>query len=260
MNRRALLGTVGAMVSMGTLTYTTRDPVETLEIGVWLSEAAARYARVEERIVEYLECVCGFDYWSLSVSVRGVVRVSTEDGALVTSSGEWPTMVFDGALGRGSIDPAADVNLLVTDGQMHQTPTGYALPHIGSVGGARYLATLEPYDELVGADPPVSVEDATVPISTPVRTMQVLIHEVGHTLGLAHDHGVASVQDGVVVATPMISTYAFDPDYEVDCSRCGGPYPDTHNRPRKLSLAFSTCARRDLRQYSGGLRLRTDRR
>ena len=245
---------------MGTLTYTTREPVETLEIGVWLSEAAGTYDRLEARIVEYLERLCAFEHWSVSVSVRGIVRVSTEDGALVTSSGEWPTMVVEGMVGRGPVEPAADVNLLVTDGQMRRTPTGYALPHIASVGGARYLATLEPVDELVGAHSPVSVEDAIVSLSTPTRTMQVLIHEVGHTLGLAHDHGVAFVHDGAVVATPMISTYAFNPDYEVDRSRCGKRYPDPQIQPRKLTLAFSRCARRDLRRYRGGLSPHTSRR
>ncbi|MFP8952630.1 peptidase M10A and M12B matrixin and adamalysin [Natrialbaceae archaeon A-arb3/5] len=260
MNRRVVLGSIGSVISLGTLAYATRDPVDTLEVRVWLSERAARYDAVEERVREYLSRSFDFEFWTADVSFGGTVSVSTEDGARVTSGGEWPVAVTSGAVGRADIEPAADVNLLVTDGQMKHAPTGYGLPHVASVGGARYIDRLGPYDEVVASGPSGDVDRRLVPLETPTRTMQVLLHEVGHALGLSHDHGVAFRYDGAVVATPMISTYAFDTEYEVDRSRCGTSFPDPRERKRRLSLAFSGCARRELQTYSGGVRPRRENR
>ncbi|RQH00393.1 peptidase M10A and M12B matrixin and adamalysin [Natrarchaeobius oligotrophus] len=256
MNRRYVLGAIGSLTSIGTLAYATRDPVEAIEVRVWLSDRAAEYDAVETRVLEYVNRLLDFEFWTVDASFGGVVSVSTEDGAVVSTSGEWPLAVTSGTIGSSDLDPATDVNLLVTDGQMKYAPTGYGFPHVASVGGARYLGSLEPFDELVGSGPDGAVKRRIVPLTSSTRTMQVLLHEVGHALGLHHDHGVAFRYGDAVVATPMISTYAFDPDYEVDRSRCGTSYPDTSGRERKLSLAFSNCARRELSSYSGGLRLR----
>jgi len=75
---------------------------------------------------------------------------------------------------------------------MKQAPTGYGVPHIASVGGARHLAALESFDDVVTDD-----ARAIAPNTTPVRTMQVLLHEIGHALGLNHEDGVAFVSDGL---------------------------------------------------------------
>ncbi|RQG93796.1 peptidase M10A and M12B matrixin and adamalysin [Natrarchaeobius chitinivorans] len=256
MNRRHVLGALGSFASVGTLAYATRDPVETLECRIWLSERAAEYDRVADRALEYVQRLLEFEFWSLEASIGGTVSVSTEDGARVTSGGEWPLAVTMGAVGSSDLDPVADVNLLVTDGQMKRAPTGYGLPHIASVGGARYIDRLPPFDELVGSGPEGDVDRRLVALTTPTRTMQVLLHEVGHALGLHHDHGVAFRYGDAVVATPMLSTYAFDPEYRGDRSRCGTNYPDPNGLERQLSLAFSTCARRELSTYSGGVRVR----
>jgi hypothetical protein len=255
--RRLFLGAVGSALSIGTvgtLSYANRSPVDRLAVRVWFSEGAARYDAVEDRVLEYLDALLTYDYWSLALSSGGTVSVSTEDGAGVTTSGEWPTAVAAGALGTRDLDPVADVNLLMTDGQMTDAPTGFALPHVASVGGAEYIDALPPFDALETAHN----GDAThtvVENDRPTRTIQVLLHELGHALGLEHDHGVAFRDGDAVVATPMLSSYAWDPAYDDDRSRCGTVYPETDGREQRLSLTFSACARRDLEAYSGGLTL-----
>lgn len=251
MNRRVFLGTIGSMASLGTLAYATRESAaETLAVRIWFSEQAATYDGIADRIREYLERMLAFDFWTLEVSIGGTVSVSTEDAARVTRRGEWPMTVTAGKLGWRDLEPVADVNLLVTDGGMEEAPTGYGIPHVASVGGARHLADLEPFDELVGNE-----ARPTVPNTPPARTIQILVHEIGHALGLEHDHGVAFVDDGAIVATPMLSAYAWDPDYDADGSRCGTTIPNAGDRDRYLSLAFSSCARRELATYDGGIPL-----
>ncbi|ELY39174.1 hypothetical protein [Natronorubrum tibetense] len=251
MNRRVFLGTAGSLASVGTLAYATREPTVTLEIRVWLSEHAASYGGVTDRIQEYLERIFDLEHWSLAVSSGGAVDVSTENGAAVTSGGEWPAALASGAIGRRDLSPVSDVNLLVTDGQMEAAPTGYGIPHIASVGGAKHIAALDSFDDLFSS-PEADADRWIVPNGRPSRTIQILTHEVGHALGLQHDHGVAYRYGDAIVASPMLSSYAWSSDYDDDGSRCGTNYPDPADLDRKLSLAFSPCARRELAEYSGG--------
>ncbi|MFC6769849.1 peptidase M10A and M12B matrixin and adamalysin [Natrinema soli] len=248
MKRRVFLGTVGSTASLGTLAYATRGASDTLEVRIWLSERAATYDGVTDRIRSYLDETLAFEYWSLEASIGGTVSVSTEDAAHLTRRGEWPMAVASGTLGGRDLEPASDVNLLVTDGGMERAPTGYGVPHIASVGGARHLAALESLDDVVTGDARV-----IAPNTTPVRTMQVLLHEIGHALGLNHEDGAAFVYDGALTATPMLSSYVWDPEYESDASPCGSAIPAPADRKRALSFAFSSCARRRLANYDGEL-------
>lgn len=241
MKRRTLLGSVGSIASLGTIGYTSRDAVDSIDVRFWLSDRAAAYDGVAERVTEYLSFAFDLEFWDVDVSYGGVVDVETENGYDVTSNGEWPAKLL-GGYARREVEPVGDVNLLVTDGQMHTTPTGIGYPHVASVGGARHIASL----------PPIDPDSAVVPYSTPHRVMQVVVHEAGHALGLDHDHGVAYNRDGATVATPMLSAYAWSPDYDGDRSSCGVAYADVHQANRKLSYSFSGCARRTLREYSGG--------
>ncbi|WP_306059241.1 hypothetical protein [Natronococcus wangiae] len=256
--RRLVLGGIGSLLSLGalgTLGYATRSPAETLEVRVWFSERAARYDGVDDRVLEYLDALLDYDYWRLELSRGGVVRTSTEDGARVTTGGEWPAAVAAGALGARDLEPAADVNLLVTDGQLTTAPTGFAIPHVASVGGAQYLAALPPFDDLETTRDDGSIH-RIVENERPTRAIQILLHELGHALGLEHDHGVAFRDGDAVVATPMLSSYAWDPDYDTgDRSRCGAVYARTEGRDQVLSLTFSACAQREFEEYSGGLAL-----
>jgi hypothetical protein len=253
--RRLVLGAAASTLSIGTvgtLGYATRPPSDRLEVRVWLSEGAARYDAVERRVLEYLDALLGYSYWDLDLSSGGTVSVSTEDGAGVTTSGEWPMLVAGGLLGTGQIEPVSDVNLLVTDGQMTEAPTGFALPNVASVGGARYLDSLPAFETLDAVRNVESIH-TVVENERPTRTIQILLHELGHALGLEHDHGVAFRDGDAVVATPMLSSYAWDPGYDDDRSRCGTIYPETADREQRLSLTFSGCAQRGLASYSGGL-------
>jgi len=58
--------------------------------------------------------------------------------------------VASGTLGGRNLEPASDVNLLVTDGD-ETGSNGYGVPHIASVGGARHLAALA-FDDVVTDD------------------------------------------------------------------------------------------------------------
>ncbi|AGB38973.1 hypothetical protein [Natronococcus occultus] len=256
--RRQLLvgfaGSAASVATVGTVGYVRREPTDRLEMRVWLSERATEYDGVTGRLREYLEALLTYEYWDLELSIGGTVSVSREDGARVTSEGEWPATLASGAVGIGDVDPVSDVNLLVTDGQMTTAPTGFALPQVASVGGARYLATLPPFAELESVHDGGAVH-RIVPNERPIRTIQILLHEVGHALGLEHDHGIAFHSGDRVVATPMLSSYAWDPDYDGDRTRCGTAYPPIGDRERALSLTFSTCSRRELEAYSGGFRL-----
>ncbi|MFP8958191.1 peptidase M10A and M12B matrixin and adamalysin [Natrialbaceae archaeon A-CW3] len=244
MKRRAFIAGFGSVGVLGGIRYTTRDPVSELEVGFWLSVEAAQYDSVVDRITEYLEEALAFDFWQVTITYGGTIPLDSEDGARPVRGGRWPVQVAMGAMGPGSLESATDVNVLVTDGQMRSAPTGYAIPHVASVGGARHI------DQL---DPPSETPDP-MPYSFPTLSIQVLIHEIGHTLGLRHGHGTVYQTDDGTVATPMVSAYAWDSSFKRTESLCSDPYETQPVTPRLLTQEFSSCARERLAEYSGGVR------
>lgn len=245
-HRRTFVGSVGLVGSVAVIGYASRELGDTLEIRFWRTKRASGYPAVPTRVREYLRFALDLPCWSVDFSDGGVVPVATEDGGRVTTDGEWPATLLAGYVRRDDVEPASDVNLLVTDGRMDRAPTGYGVPHVASVGGARHIDDLRPIAE----------QPETVPITSPNFAAQVLIHEVGHALGLGHDHGVAFRRNDDVVATPMLSAYAWHQSREYDRSRCGTNYPDPdvgRELTKKLTYSFSNCARRALREYDGSV-------
>ncbi len=243
-----MLAAVGSIASIGTVHYRRRSPVCNPDIRVWLSERAADDDGVRDRIRSYLEAALSSVYDDVAISYGGEVSLQSEDGARPVRSGRWPLQLAGGEAGAHDLEPARDVNLLVTAGQMRQAPTGFAIPHVASVGGAQHLGSLEPPEDLA----------ASRSYTRANFSMQVLLHEVGHALGLRHEHGHVYTDDADrTVVTPMVSAYAWDDDFEADQSRCGDAYvprSDRRRDRRAISLQFSACARRALADYRGGVR------
>lgn len=246
MKRRRLLARCGAAGCLPALWFIQRPPRRSIEIRYWLSQRGAAYD-VHERIPEYVTTALFPIFETVNVSFGGVVDVQTEHGYDVTASGEWPRLVAEGHLRSTAVDPVRDVNLLLTDGSMRHAPTGVAAYHLASVGGARHLEGVPPRERV----------DDVVPYERALLVMQILIHEIGHVLGLAHDHGSIERIDGAIVASPMVSSYAWMDDTDqfdgVECA-CGTVYPDTSEGDRYLSFVFSDCAMEKLRAYRGGIR------
>lgn len=242
LNRRTLLGGVGSVGSLAVIGYASRERGDRLRVRFWRSERAARYPSVPDRIRDLLTVALDLPYWSLEITDGGIVSIGTENPAEAIRRGRWPAALLTGAAGSGDAPPVPDVNLLVSDAPMDAAPTGYGAPHVAAVGGARRLADLD------------SVGQRPVPVARETFAAQVLVHEVGHGLGLQHAHGEAYRRGDAVVVTPMLSAYAWDPTYEDDRSQCGRAYPDgiaDGSLDRQFTYRFSPCARRRLRRYDG---------
>lgn len=215
-----------------------------LEICLWVTERADAYPAVNESATDVLshslEAV-GLDV-ELTVG-REPVSLPDEDDER-SRRVTWPRMVIEGASGVGPIGPIADVNLLVTDGDVTGRTAGYALPRIAAIGGARHLVALPPADR---AGP-------VVEYSVPAVIGQLLLHECGHALGLDHDHGTVIREDDSVTVSPMVAGYAWAPApvrrrrLEGDANACGLPRARVADRRRQLSLRFSDCATRAIRR------------
>lgn len=229
----ALLGTVLAVRTAG---RAAREPA----VKLWQTRAAAARPGAIERAAEYVE-------HALSVAGRppalDIVEepLSFETDHRTIERRDWPLRVIAGSAGLNTIDPVPDVNLLLTDGDVGGPSAGYAYRHIATVPGARYLGELH-----AEAETPAIVE-----YSVPAAVGQLVLHEVGHALGLDHGHGAVQTTDGTVTASPMVSGYAWSRAARrreaLPPSGCGGEFPTPAGRRRRLSMRYSSCAERAIR-------------
>lgn len=239
-----LLG-AGAVLSLGLAGWETRPPPDKLRIKVWLTDGAATHPACRERAAEYVRQALAPTGHDLELSYgESTLRFDASDRHIEREA--WPRRVIEGVAGTGAVDPVRDVNLLITDGTVSGSTVGYAYDHIAAVPGARFLAEMDP----VEATSPV------VDYSVPAAVTQLLVHEVGHALGLTHDHGSVSVDDHTITASPMVSGYAWAPEEirtdQLGTLSCGGDVPKVQQRQRRLSMQFSPCAERAVRSYRGG--------
>ena len=248
MDRRRFLACFGGLGALPVLANGAGTVERTVRIRYWLSPGAAGVVD-HERLLEYVDAALTPVLASYDISYGGVAPVTVEGGSEVMRSGEWPTRLITGM--RPSTGPVPDANLLLTAGPLGPDPPGFARGAFAAAAGAHHLADLPPRDEI----------DDVVEFSSAMYAIQIFIHELGHTLGLAHDHGtIQQVNDGHV-ASPMVSGYAWNPSSEqfaFEHSHCGDPYPVPADGDRYLSLRFSDCAASELRSYRWSLRPRRD--
>ncbi|WP_459192586.1 hypothetical protein [Halosimplex sp. J119] len=238
MNRRGFLAGVGAALSLGVVGRRAARPADPVVVRVWFSDAAAAHddlrSRVEGYLTDALEAAVGpveVDFAPESVPLPA-------EGGRHVLAVHWPTRVVEGAVGVGAVDPVADVNLLVTDGDPTGQPAGYARPHVAAVTGGAAIARMPPADKT----------PEIVPYSVEAAATQLVLHEVGHALGVNHAHGAAERDGGTVVASPMIGSYLWASDelrekHVPNRNACGASVPgDLSASERRLRLRYADCA------------------
>lgn len=249
MNRRDVILGAGALAGAGLAGLARRGPPAVLDVKIWTTAAAAGHRESPERAAGYVE---------RALEAAGVaVRIDHGESPVAVSSDDhrrlervtWPRLVLQGAAGLAAIDPVRDVNVLLTDGPVTGRTAGYAVSNVATVPGARRLAELPPADQV----------DEVLDYGVTSAVGQLLLHEVGHALGLDHDHGSVLLEDDTVTATPMIGGYAWsDAAQEGSAGALGADACHHVSVPlrdgrRLLSMRFSPCAAGAIRRYRGGL-------
>ncbi|MFC3958231.1 hypothetical protein [Halovivax cerinus] len=241
-NRRSVLGALCAGSALPVIGYTTNRSGETVSLRYWMTERAAAYDGLEWRLRSLLHRCLGFDHWVLELSGGGIVDVGTENAADAVTDGSWPRALLSGVVRANEIDPAWDVNLLVTDGPLETSPSGYGTAHVAAVPGAGRLAALES----------VPTPERLEPVTESTFAAQLVLHEVGHALGLDHTDGRRYDRENRSIVTPMLSLYGWHRPELLDAA-CrptdAGAVDD--GLIRRLDFSYSACARRALRAYDG---------
>jgi len=220
-------------------------PQRPLEVRLWVTDAASAYPDVLPRAGAYLRTALHAAGFEVDVSYgERPQSFAASDDRYVRRVG-WPERVLEGVAGLGSVHPARDVNLLLTDGSVFGATAGYGMRRIAAVAGARYLADMAPADRT----------PAVVPDTVPAAVVQLLLHECGHALGLHHADGSVNVTGHDAVVSPMLGGYAWA-DAAVrrraiggDTNACGAAIPTLTTQRRWLSLRYSGCATAALQRH-----------
>lgn len=248
MKRRKFLLAAGIAGSLGATRGWAASPDRPLAVKVWFDEAAAAYPSVGERVGGYVRRAL-VDAGREATVEHARSTLAFDGDRWTVMRRAWPRMVLSSLVGAGPVDPARDVNLLVTDDAVDGEWAGYASTNVAALGGARHLAAMPPVERTPGVVEP----------TLPAATAQLLLHECGHALGLAHRHGSLTTDGGTAIASPMVGAYPWATEavrrrqFGFERSACGQPYPAVDSKRRRLGLRYGDCAGRQLARYRGGL-------
>lgn len=87
-----------------------------------------------------------------------------------------------------------------------------------------------------------------------MRATQLLLHELGHALGLRHRDGTITIDGERAVVSPMVSGYAWESpavrrdQFDFDANACGSDYPSVDGKEPWLSLRYRSCERVRIQQ------------
>lgn len=229
---------MGAILSAAAVSDRSLRASDPLRVRLFFTERASDYDGLAARVQGYLGAALDEAHSETQITVvdRDIALPSEEGRSSL--SRRWPLMVVRSAARRRDVTLTDGVNLLVTDGDPRHQPAGFARRHVAAATGARLIARM----------PPVDGTDEVVDYTIRAAATQLVLHEVGHALGLAHAHGRATVTDEGLAASPMVGSYIWQGAearrrHLGAASACGDPFttPDA-GAPRQLRLRYSACA------------------